>query len=128
MSYLVDTDVVVDWLQGKDATVALLSSLAQDGLAISLITLGEVYEGIYYGRDPKQSEQVFRTFLRSVDVLPLTQAIMRQFAQIRGELRRRGQIIGDPDILISATALHHNLTLITGNANHFRRIPNLQIY
>jgi predicted nucleic acid-binding protein len=103
--------------------------LARDGLAISLITFGEIYEGIYFsGHDPAAEERGFRQFLQGVAVLPLNRAIMRRFAHIRGNLRRTGQIIGDPDILIAATALHHNLTLATGNVNHFRRIPGLQLY
>jgi predicted nucleic acid-binding protein len=40
---------------------------------------------------------------------------MQRFAHIRGELRRSGQIIGDFDILIAATAIYHNLTLVTRN-------------
>jgi tRNA(fMet)-specific endonuclease VapC len=71
---------------------------------------------------------VFDRFLRSIDVLPLTRPIMHQFARIRGELRRTGKIIGDFDILIAATALYHNLTLVTRNIKDYERIPNLKIY
>ena len=128
MTALVDSDRVADWLRGRPAAVQLLKSLEPDGLAISLVTYGEVYEGIYYGRDPAGSERVFRQFLRAVDVLPLTRPIMRRFARLRGDLRRRGQLIGDPDLLIAATALHHDLTLVTGNRAHFQRIPDLRLH
>ena len=110
MKYLVDSDWVVDYLIGKQQAIDLFSSVSHDGIAISLITFGEIYEGIYYGRDPQRSEAVFRQFLRSVDVLPLNRSIMQQFARIRGDLRRKGQIIGDPDIFIAATAIYHDLT------------------
>lgn len=126
MSYLIDSDWVADYLRGRPDAVALLPTL--DGRAISLITFGEIYEGIYYGADPRANELAFRSFLRGVDVLPLNRAIMRRFARIRGNLRRRGQIIGDPDILIAATALHHGLTLVTRNISHFQRIPGLSLY
>ena len=53
---------------------------------------------------------------------------MESFAHIRGELRARGQIIGDADILIAATALDNDLTLVTQNTRHFSRIPNLRLY
>lgn len=59
---------------------------------------------------------------------PMTKPIMQRFARIRGELRRTGNIIGDFDILIAATALHHNLTLVTRNLRDYNRIPNLDIY
>ncbi len=52
MKYLVDSDWVVDYLVGRQAAVALLSTIVEEGIAVSLITYGEIYEGIYYGRDP----------------------------------------------------------------------------
>jgi tRNA(fMet)-specific endonuclease VapC len=90
MSYLVDSDWVADWLKGRPPAIDLLNRLAPDGLAISLISYGELYEGIYYGQSPRRYEQVFRQFLRPVRVLPLNRAIMRRFAVIRGQLRRQG--------------------------------------
>jgi len=126
MKYLVDSDWVVDYLAGRQQAVSLLTSVWQDGIAISLITFGEIYEGIYYGRDPQRSEAVFRQFLRSVDVLPLNRSIMQRFARLRGDLRQRGQLIGDPDILIAATALYYNLTLLTRNRSHYQHIPLLK--
>jgi len=126
MNYLVDSDWVVDYLAGKQEAISLLSSVLQDGIGISLITLGEIYEGIYYGRDPQRSEAVFRQFLRSVEVVPLNRSIMQRFGRIRGDLRRQGQLIGDPDILIAATALYYDLILLTRNQKHFQRIPLLK--
>lgn len=119
---------MADWLNGQRAAVRLLSTLHPEGLAISLITYGEIYEGIYYGRDSTRSAQVFRQFLRGVDGLPLNRSIMQRFARVRGELRRTGRLIGDPDILIGVTALHHDLILLTRNLDHFRRILNLKLY
>jgi len=128
MSYLVDTDVVANALKGRPEEVTLLTNLSSQGLAISLITYGEIYDGIYYGRDPQANERIFQQFLRWVDVLPLNRTVMRQFARIRGHLRRSGQIIPDPDLLIAAIALYRNFTLVTHNTRHFSRIPDLKLY
>ena len=128
MKYLVDSDWTADYLAGKSHAVQLLDSLVEDGLSISIVTYGEVYEGVLYGGNPARHEAALRQFLRGVDVLGLNRAIMRRFATIRGMLREQGQIIGDPDILIGATALHHDLTLITRNHRHFQRIPNLLLH
>lgn len=128
MSYLVDSDRVAWYLKGRPEAVSLLDDLASHGLAISLITYGELYEGIYYGATPRLSEQGFQAFLKLVDVLPLNRSIMRRFARIRGELRQRGDLIPDPDLLIAATALHHGLILVTGNVRHFQRITDLPLY
>jgi tRNA(fMet)-specific endonuclease VapC len=128
MKYLVDSDYVADYLGARPHAIQLLSSFAKDDLAISLITYGEIYEGIHFGRDPHKTADVFQRFLRSVVILLPTQPIMRQFARIRGELRRTGKIIGDFDILIAATAIQHNLTLVTRNVRDYQRIPQITLY
>ncbi len=128
MTYLLDSDWVVDWLKGRPPAVALFQKLATHPLTVSTMTYGEVYEGIYYGQDRTQIERSFRRFLRGVTVLPITRPVAHRFGIVRGDLRQRGQIIGDPDVLIAATALHHGLILVTQNVRHFQRIPNLQLY
>src|SRR5712692_674659 len=128
MTYLIDTDWVASWLNGQKAAITLLRSLTDEGIAISLITFGEIYEGIYYGRDPKVAGQTFLRFLRAVPVIPINKTMMRHSARIRGDLRSKGLLISDTDILIGTTALYYNMTLVTRNMRHFERIANLQIY
>ncbi len=131
MKYLIDTDWIADHLEDKPAAVALLTSLFNEGagLSISLITYGEIYEGIIWSyRRSAQLEVAFVELLRWIKVLSLDEAIMRRFAAVRGSLRKRGQMIGDPDVLIAATALHLDLTLVTRNFDHFLRIPDLKLY
>jgi predicted nucleic acid-binding protein len=128
VKYLVDSDWVADWLYGAKSAVQLLTSLRHDGLAISVITYGEIYEGIHFGHDPMRSLQLFRNFLRRTSVLGLNRPIMQRFAIVRGSLRRQGQLNGDADLLIAATALHHDLTLLTRNARHFQRVPELKLH
>lgn len=53
MTYLVDTDWGVDWLTGRQAVRERLERAAAGGLAISAITLAELWEGVYYSRDPE---------------------------------------------------------------------------
>lgn len=128
MSYLIDTDWIIDYLNGEPRAGGLFASLADDRLGMSLVTYGEVYDGVFYGSTPVESEAGFLRLLRVVHVIDLDQEIMRRFARIRGALRKEGRSIGDSDIMIAATALHHDLTLVTRNLDHFRRIPDLRIY
>lgn len=88
--FLVDSDRVIDYLKGHPNVVALLHALATDGIAISIVTYGEVYEGVYYGRDPAHHEAVFRSFLSSTRVLGVSRTVARRFAVVSGELRLRG--------------------------------------
>jgi len=126
--YLIDTDWIADYLGGKQTAVDLLESLRGDGLAISLVTFGEIYDGVYHGRDPVAAERNFVALLGRISVIDLNQEITKRFARIRGELRATGQIIGDTDILIAATAIGHGLSLVTRNRRHYDRIPGLTLY
>jgi len=56
------------------------------------------------------------------------QSIMERFGEIRANLRRRGMLIPDFDLLVGVTALHHELTLLTSNVRHMSRIPGLRVY
>jgi tRNA(fMet)-specific endonuclease VapC len=128
LTYLIDTDWTADYLRGKADAVQVVDPLRPAGVAISLVTYGEIFEGIYRARDPVAAEADFRKWLQAVKVLSLNRAIMRGFGRVRADLRRRGLPIGDSDIMIAATALHHDLTLVTRNRRHFDRIPNLKLY
>jgi predicted nucleic acid-binding protein len=128
MSYLADTDITADYLNGQSSAISLLHSLAPSGLAISLVTYGEIYDGVLGSRDPRLALRGFRQFLRTASVLTLNRAIMEEFARIRRELRRTGMPIGDDDVMIAATAINHDRELVTRNVRHFNRIPHLKIY
>lgn len=127
MSYLVDKDVVADYLNGRSAAVQFLTGITSSYPAISIVTFGEIYDGIYFGRDPEKSERGFFAFLNEFDILSLDVDIMKRFAMIRGNLRRSGQLISDTDIMIAATAVHFGLRLVSHNQRHFRRVPDLEI-
>lgn len=122
MSFLIDTDYVVDFLSGRSDAVALLNSLPREQIAISAITFGGVTEGITFGRDQKRYEQGFRQFLRIAEVLSPNRTTMRQFARIRGTLRGQGDLIPDMDLLIGATAITTHRTLVSRNRRHFTRL------
>jgi tRNA(fMet)-specific endonuclease VapC len=85
-------------------------------------------KAFHYGSDPVRHRQSLERFLRFVDIVGLGTSEFEQFAEIRGHLRRTGQIIGDLDILIGVTAVEHGLTIVTRNVRHFERIPNIMIY
>jgi tRNA(fMet)-specific endonuclease VapC len=128
-SYLLDTDWIVDILNGQEKAIHTVLELASAGLAVSIITYGELYEGAAFARDPEPALSGLRNFLKGKAILPLTQPIMERFAQIRGSLPRPiRQQIGDLDILIAATCLERNLTLLTWNLKDFQHIPDLKLY
>jgi predicted nucleic acid-binding protein len=70
---------------------------------------------------------VLEQFLSGVAILPIDDAVCRRFGRLRGSLRLQGKKIGDFDLLIAASALCHNLTLLTNNRRHFEQIGELRI-
>ena len=127
MLFLVDTDWVIHFLNGRSDVVARIRELSARGVAISRVSLAEVYEGIFYSRDPVADEAGLEEFLRGVTVLGIDDEITRIFGRERGRLRKLHKTIGDFDLLIGATALRHDLTLLSNNRRHFERIENLRI-
>jgi len=63
-----------------------------------------------------------------VSVLGITRSVAKQYALLRGDLARKGQLIDQPDLFIAATAISHDLTLVTRNLRDFDRIPDLKLY
>ena len=127
MPYILDADWAVHTLAGRPPYVETLRRLEPEGLALSWVTVGEVYEGAFGLPNPQGHLASFRRFLKPLRILGLNDPIMEYFAEVRALLRRRGELIPDLDIIVGATALHHDLTVLT-NDRHFARIPDLKLY
>lgn len=127
VSYILDTDWVVHYLNGVERIRTKLMELQPDGLGLSVISLAELYEGIYYSRDPERSRQQLEEFLSGVTMLEVDDEVCKVFGNQRGRLRRQGLMISDFDLLIAATCLRHSLKLLTNNRRHFERVEGLEI-
>ncbi len=128
MRYLIDTDWVISHFRHVERITRTLDEMVPDGLALSIVSLAELYEGVYYSRDPLQSEVSLREFLNpELAILPIDEATCQIFGRERGRLRRDGRSIGDLDLFIAATCLRHNLTLLSNNRKHFEQVEGLDI-
>ncbi len=128
MKYLIDTDWVINHLKGESRVVAKLEELVLEGVAISLISLAELYEGVYYSKDPVRSQQFLEEFLApDLKVLNVDHEICKIFGKERGRLRPQKKMISDFDLLIASTCLYHSLTLLTNNRRHYEMIEGLNI-
>jgi tRNA(fMet)-specific endonuclease VapC len=127
MKYLLDTDWSIDYLHRVDRVVQRLGELTEESLGLSVISLAELYEGVFNSTNPERNERELQDFLRDVSIIPLDLETCRIFGRERGRLRRAGSLISDLDMLIAATALRHHLTLLTNNRRHFERVDGLAI-
>ena len=128
MKYLIDTDWIIDHFNRVEKISEKLRELAPEGLALSVISMAELYEGVYYSRNPAQSERILRELLMSdLAVLGINEEICRIFGRERGRLRQQGKSIGDFDLLIASTCLRYDLTLLSNNRKHFELVDDLRI-
>ncbi len=93
-------------------------------LAISVLTRYEILRGLKAKRAASQVAK-FEILCASLQILPLSEAMVIRGADIYADLHQRGQLIGDADILIAATAMENGLVLVTNNGSHHNRISGL---
>ena len=127
MTYQADATFIIDVLSGQPSAAARYPTLLPDGLALSILTYMELWEGVYMGRDPERAGRHLRQFLRPITILPFSRRVALRAAQLRGELRRQRRPLEQRalDILIAATALTYDLVLVTSDAD-FDDIPELK--
>jgi len=126
---LLDTDTLSEVIKVRDPHVqkAARAYLAAHGrFTFSIITRYEILRGLK-AKNAIRQIQAFEDRCQKSNVLPLTDRIVVQAAEIYGDLHRKGELISDADILIAATALIYGLVLVTENASHFQRISGLHI-
>lgn len=130
MAYLLDSNLVIPYLADDAGTVALVERLAPEGLAISIITYMEVYQGTLRSPDPEHAQDHLERFLAVVPTLALSPAVARRCARLREELTRRGRRVRHRalDLVIAATALEHELQLVTRNLADYADIAELALY
>ncbi len=128
LSYLIDTDWIIHYLNGNEEIVRKIRSLGKGGLAVSTISLAELYEGIYYSTNPSGNEKALDDFLSGVSILGVEREVCKVFGKERGRLRQLKKMIGDFDLLIAATCLCHKLTLLTNNRRHYEMVEGLNIF
>ncbi|NCO68837.1 MAG: PIN domain nuclease [Nitrospirae bacterium CG_4_10_14_3_um_filter_44_29] len=127
MKYLIDTDWIIDHLNGVETITIKLEKLASSGICTSIISVAELYEGVYGSKDYNASLEILETFLEGITVLSIDHEVCKIFGRERNKLRKQGNIIGDFDILIASICLKHNLILLTNNKKHFEKINALTI-
>lgn len=128
MPYIIDADWVINIVSGNQSAATVIDRLSPQQVALSWVTVGEVYEIAYNSPNPEAQLDIYRRFLVSFPRIGINESIIERYAEIRAFLRRRGQMISDFDILLAATALDRDLTVLTFNLRHFERIPDLRIY
>ncbi len=129
-----DTTAVLDLVrrEGHARKIAVERALARSGaqgamVMVTRATLCELEVGVCLSSRPAAERDRLKPVLSSVGVLELTRASVEWYGKIGAGLRRKGEHIGDMDVLIAAMCGAHGCELVTGNSRHFARIPGLSV-
>jgi tRNA(fMet)-specific endonuclease VapC len=118
-----DTDVLIDFLRGREPWAARIDLELGANLATTSVSAFELWSGVKGRREKEALDAV----LGATRILPLGPREAREAAAVRRELEAKGLSIGMADSLIAGICRAHECTLLTGNRKHFERVPGLRL-
>jgi len=124
--YLLDTCTCISMFRNEGRVRETLRRIGTKNCYISEITVAELYFGLAKAEDKKRKLDDIREVQRLFRVIP-AYASFKEYGEIRYSLEHTGQRVDQFDLLIGATALHHDLTLVTSNLKHFERMQAIKI-
>lgn len=125
---LLDTDMISLFLRNQPKVMVEAGHYLKYhyGFTFSIITRFEILRGLKAKNANKQITK-FEKISSLSQIINLNDSIIELAADIYADLHKKGRIIGDADILIAATAIKNNLSVVTNNESHFNRISGLQV-
>jgi predicted nucleic acid-binding protein len=122
--YLLDTGIVIRHLRGQKNIVQLLRGLGQSGrLGISAVTRLEVRAGMHPDERYPTQKLLSRFLMYDLD-----KRIADRAGDTINRARTEGWALSVPDAIIAATAVQHNITLVTLNRSDFKQLSGLSLH
>lgn len=127
-SSVLDTDTLSLIMRQNPKTLVAAQDYLQShsNLTFSIITRYEILRGLKVKAASSQL-RAFEKFCGVNEIIPITDEIIIKASDIYSDLYRNGNLIGDADILIAATAMTFDCVLVTNNERHFQRIKDLKV-
>ncbi len=127
MRYLLDTDICSFALKRRHGVAERLNALGPDDFRVSAVTVAEAWTGAAKSHDPLGVRRAWDRFLKPFRILPFDEKAAEPYSTLRAHLETTGRMIGGNDALIAATALAHDLIVVTNNDAEFSRVPGLLV-
>jgi tRNA(fMet)-specific endonuclease VapC len=126
--YLLDTNICIYAIKQKhEKLLILLNEKSGEGLFISSLTVAELEFGVQNSQQVDRNRIALLKFLSYFNILNFEGSDAIEYGRIKTELRKRGQIIGQIDLLLAAQAVNREMTLVTNNMKEFQRVRGLNI-
>jgi tRNA(fMet)-specific endonuclease VapC len=124
---LLDTNIVSYIMKDSPLAAAYIPYIQDALVAISFITVGELYYGAEHANWGEIKRKKLETELRNYVVVPYDHEIARCYGRLVAERRRGGNPIDPNDAWIAACAARHSVPLVTHNTRHFEGISSLEL-
>ena len=124
--YLLDTNICIYYIKGLYNLKSKFQEIEPENCFISEITLAELKFGIAKSQAKEKNQKALENFLSGIQILPIFPAL-DIYAEEKARLQKSGKIIDDFDLLIGATAVSFNLTMVTNNTSHFSRFNDIKL-
>lgn len=124
---LIDTDIASFIFKGSDYVNSYLPLLSGHELALSFMTVAELFQWAILRQWGNSRLVQLEQYLSNYVIIPVDQPLCQKWAQVRVDRQSVGRAISPQDAWIAATALRHDLPLVTHNVKDFREIPNLRL-
>jgi len=127
MKYLLDTNICIFFFRDKYNISDILKEKGIKNCYVSEITIAELRYGAENSQNPQKHHEILDCFLKTVTLIPITSSLL-VYAKEKVRLKKAGTPIHDDfDLLIGATAIRYNMTLVTENVKDFKRLKDLTI-
>ena len=127
MHYLIDTNIIIYRLKNLGNVNANFLKNKDKHMSLSGISYGELVFGAKKSKAAEKNMETVNAIKSIFPLLEITSEIMNIFGEIKAYTQKFGKTIDDMDLLIAATAITNNFTLVTHNTKHFKNIPNLKV-
>ena len=127
MSFLLDTNICIFALRGMETVLAAMAQVLPRDVAVSSVTVAELWFGSRKSRSPRRARAEQDAFLAPFQVLDFGKEAAERYAGLRHHLERRGTPIGERDQMIASIALASGRRLVTNNVREFSRVPGLVV-
>lgn len=124
--YLLDTNICIYFLKGQFEINRRIEEIGEENCYLSEITIAELKYGAESSIQKEKNRKNNEKFLTKFKILPVFPAL-DIYAKEKAKLKTKGRIVDDFDLLIGATAIHNNLTLVTRNVKDFVRLNEIVI-
>jgi tRNA(fMet)-specific endonuclease VapC len=124
---MIDTSIISMAMRKQHGVEARLKDIAKEYLATSVVVLAEGWAGAHKTLRADYWLDMWHKYLEGWQILPFDAICANHYARIRAHLEKNGCMIGLHDCQIAATALAHNLIMVTDNLDEFRRVPGLRV-